>query len=266
MNITENPFHFLREILKEQIFEWVDIPVVAVVILVEVILSADNMMIIGLLIKKLPRFQRFTAVWVGIMGSVVLRIIAILFASYLIRFYFFQGIGGLYLMYLAAYELFSDKNPLVQTYQDKNLWKTIAYIIALDLVFSIDSILAAFAVVGISPLDGDTSPKLWIVIAGASAGILLLRSFTTKVIQLLEQKPILENYTLIFVIWIGFRLVVESIFSSLQIDFAIDVTAFRELVKWIFWSITLLFFLYAFFEITKKRGVLPKNKHSSKNP
>jgi predicted tellurium resistance membrane protein TerC len=125
------------------------------------------MMIIGLLIKKLPRFQRFTAVWVGIMGSVVLRIIAILFASYLIRFYFFQGIGGLYLMYLAAYELFSDKNPLVQTYQDKNLWKTIAYIIALDLVFSIDSILAAFAVVGISPLDGDTSPKLWIVIAGA---------------------------------------------------------------------------------------------------
>jgi predicted tellurium resistance membrane protein TerC len=83
---------------------------------------------------------------------------------------------------------------------------------------------------------------------------------------LLEQKPILENYTLIFVIWIGFRLVVESIFSSLQIDFGIDVTAFRELVKWIFWSITLLFFLYAFFEITKKRGVLPKNKHSSKNP
>ena len=88
---------------------------------------------------------------------------------------------------------------------------------------------------------------------GASAGILLLRSFTVQVIRLLEKKPILENYTLIFVAWIGLRLFIEACLSSLQIDFGISVLEIRELVKWIFWSITLLFFIYAFFEIFRNK-------------
>lgn len=250
---THSQFAFLDELLKDQVFNLIDIPILLVVILVEILFSADNMFFLGVFIKKLPKIQRLTAIWVGIFGSIILRVVAILFASYLIRFYYFQGIGGLYLMYIAAHELFSNKSPFDDPPKNKTLFKIVLYILLLDLVFSVDSILAAFAVVGISPLDGDSSPKLWIVVLGASFGILLLRSFTTQVINWLERKPILENYTLIFVAWIGLRLFIEALLSSLQIDFGIAVLPYRELVKWIFWSITLLFFTYAFFEILKNK-------------
>ncbi|NDD99105.1 hypothetical protein EB008_02275 [bacterium] len=253
MNTMGYPLEFLDVVLKDQVFELIDIPILLVVLLVEVLFSADNMLVLGILIKKLPKIHRSLAIWLGIIGSIILRVIAILLASYLIRFYYFQGIGGLYLIYIAFYELFSKKNPFEEPALHMSLWKTVLSILLLDLVFSIDSILAAFAVVGISPLDGDTSPKLWIVVVGASAGILLLRSFTVQVIRLLEKKPILENYTLIFVAWIGLRLFIEACLSSLQIDFGISVLEIRELVKWIFWSITLLFFIYAFFEIFRNK-------------
>ncbi len=253
MDKLDFPLNFLDVLLKDQVFELIDIPILLVVLLVEVLFSADNMLVLGILIKKLPKIHRSLAIWLGIIGSIVLRVIAILLASYLIRFYYFQGIGGLYLMYVAFYELFSKKNPFEEPAGHMGLFKTILSILLLDLVFSIDSILAAFAVVGISPLDGDNSPKLWIVVVGASAGILLLRSFTIQLIRLLESKPILQNYTLIFVAWIGFRLFVEAFLSSLQIDFGLPVLAFRELVKWIFWSVTLLFFIYAFFEVFKNK-------------
>jgi YkoY family integral membrane protein len=246
-------FRYLDHLFETQSFDWFDTLILAVVILIEILLSADNMLIIALLIKKLNRFQRASAIWIGLMGSVVLRIVAIIMASYLIRFYYFQGIGGAYLMYLAGQELLYHKSPITEPPKTHSLSQIILYIIFLDLLFSVDSILAAFAIVGISPLEGDTSPKLWIVIVGASFGIILLRSFTSNVIRWLEEKPILEKFTLIFVIWIGFRLVVESVLSSLQLDFGFDMNMTRELVKWIFWAITLVFFIYAFGEILKDK-------------
>lgn len=246
-------YRYLDHLIKSQSFDWFDSLILFVVILIEILLSADNMLIIALLIKKLKRFQRASAIWIGLMGSVVLRIVAIVMASYLIRFYYFQGLGGAYLIYLAGQELLYHKSPITEPPKTHSLSRIILYIIFLDLLFSVDSILAAFAIVGISPLEGDTSPKLWIVIVGASIGIILLRSFTSNVIRWLEEKPILEKFTLIFVIWIGFRLVVESVLSSLQLDFGFDMTTTRQVVKWIFWAITLVFFIYASGEIFKDK-------------
>ena len=251
-------FNFFRTLFQDQTFVWVDVPILIVVIFVEILLSADNMLIIGILIKQLPKWQRSTAIWTGILGSVILRTIAILFASYLIRFYYFQGIGGLYLMYLAGYELTSHKSPITHPQKKTGLVKMILYILALDLVFSVDSILAAFAVVGISPLDGDSSPKLWIVVVGASCGIVLLRSFTSEVIVWLEKKPFLEKFTLLFVFWIGLRLLIDAGFSAMQIDFGINVLTMRELFKWIFWAITLLFFIYAGIEVFRNKKSSPE--------
>jgi YkoY family integral membrane protein len=245
-----------KQFLASQTFERFDLLILAVVVLTEILLSADNILIMGVAIKKLPLHRRDQMIWAGVVVSVVLRIVAILLASYLIRYYLFQGVGGLYLMYLAAKQL-KEHNTLTHPHlTDHSFLRILMYIILVDLLFSIDSILTAFAIVGISPVDGEESPKLWIVLVGASLGICVLRSTLSKIIYWLERKPILEKFTLIFVLWIGLRLLIESVLSSLKIDFDFDVTLAREMVKWIFWSVTLLFFTYAGLELvrdTKKK-------------
>ncbi|MFZ4772525.1 MAG: TerC family protein [Chlamydiia bacterium] len=247
----------MENFLHDQTFQWFDLLVLFVVIITEILFSADNMLILGLIIKKVPKHQHSLVIWIGLLGSVVLRMLAIFLVAYLIHLTLFQALGGIYLIYLALNELLSKKKSLTQAPITHSLLKAICYILFIDLIFSLDSILAAFAIVGISPIEGDASPKLWIVVLGASFGILILRAAISRIIIWLERKPILERLTLIFVFWIGLRLTVESILSTLQLDFGYDMLALHKLVKWMFWAISLLFFLYAGIELTRKPKKIP---------
>ena len=66
-------------------------------VFLEGLLSADNALVLALMVRHLPRReQRRVLVW-GIWGAVGFRIVAVLLSAYLIRFWFFKVLGGLYL-------------------------------------------------------------------------------------------------------------------------------------------------------------------------
>jgi predicted tellurium resistance membrane protein TerC len=91
-----------------QQFEWADLAIIGLLVLLEGVLSIDNALVLGLLAKRLPKHLRGKALSYGIIGAFVFRAIAVLTAAYLLRWTFVKFIGGAYLVYIAVKHLFFE--------------------------------------------------------------------------------------------------------------------------------------------------------------
>ena len=60
-----------------QTFETHDIAIIALLIVLEGVLSIDNALVLGLLARKLPKSQQRRALTYGLVGAFVFRVIAI---------------------------------------------------------------------------------------------------------------------------------------------------------------------------------------------
>ena len=58
--------------------------VVALLVVLEGLLSIDNALVLGLLAKRLPKHEQAKALWYGLVGAFVFRVIAVLLASLLL--------------------------------------------------------------------------------------------------------------------------------------------------------------------------------------
>lgn len=91
-----------------QRFEVADLLSVAVLVILEGVLSIDNALVLGLLAKRLPRQEQSRALFYGLVGAFVFRILAVLTASFLLRWTIAKFLGGGYLVYIAVKHLFFE--------------------------------------------------------------------------------------------------------------------------------------------------------------
>jgi YkoY family integral membrane protein len=98
--------------LFTQRIEAADVGVIAVLIVLEGVLSIDNALVLGLLAKRLPKHQQKKALTYGLVGAFVFRLIAIFTATLLLKLPVMKLLGGVYLIYVAAkHFLFEFKDP-----------------------------------------------------------------------------------------------------------------------------------------------------------
>ena len=83
-----------------RMFEWGDLFTVGVLIVLEGLLSADNAMVMAVMVLGLPAKQHQKALQYGLIGAFVFRFLTTLVAFWLIRLAFAKVIGGVYLLYL----------------------------------------------------------------------------------------------------------------------------------------------------------------------
>ena len=70
------------------------------IIFIDIILAADNAIIIGLIASSfVPKNRKQIILW-GVAGALVFKIIFALFATYLFQFYFIKILGGLLLVWI----------------------------------------------------------------------------------------------------------------------------------------------------------------------
>ena len=74
--------------------------IVGNLVIIESLLSVDNAAVLATMVGDLPRDERKKALRYGIFGAYIFRGVCIVFASYLIEFWFLKPLGGLYLLYL----------------------------------------------------------------------------------------------------------------------------------------------------------------------
>jgi YkoY family integral membrane protein len=208
-----------------------DFLVVGTLVVLEGLLSADNALVLALLVKHLPDKEQKRALLYGLIGAFVLRGTAIYFARYLMNLWWMCGVGALYLMGLAIRHFFLHSRPKEDEDAEKKaaglgFWPTVVQVELTDLIFAIDSILVAVAMV-------HKPDKIWVIYAGGFMGILLLRLAASFFIKLITKYPALDHLAYGLVGWAGIKL------ASASADIFAESKGLHEphyLPTWAFWT------------------------------
>ena len=220
-----------------------------VLIGLEGILSADNALVLAVIAKNLPEEQKKRAIDYGIVMAFVFRFAAIFLISFLAGVWQVQAVGAAYLIYLGAknvYDTFfsskhsKDKDKTKEEYA--NFWPTVAKIGSADIVFAIDSILAAVALaISLSPtplpqFGGMDGGQFIIIVAGTVAGLVLIKFAATWFVKLLDVRPGLETTAYLIVAWVGIKLAIITLAHE---EIAVLPHSFPHSTGWtiIFWSV-----------------------------
>ncbi len=115
------------------------------IVVVNLVLSGDNAVVIGMAAHKLHGRQRMLAILFGGMAAVVLRLVFTLIAAMLMKVPALQLIGGLLLVWI-AYRLLKQEVGGEETHRAaESLWQAMWIITVADVVMSLDNILAIAA-------------------------------------------------------------------------------------------------------------------------
>jgi len=189
---------------------------VLTLVFLEGLLSADNALVLAVMVRHLPRAQQKKALRYGIWGAFLFRFIAVVLATTILDYWQFEVIGGVYLLYLAVAHLAfgeHDPDPEAKARPGRGFWGTVIGVELADIAFSIDSILAAVALADEMPIHlhdvtfGPFSVKDWTIYAGGVLGIVAMRYVAGSFLVLLDRFRGLAAGAYILVGWIGVKLI-----------------------------------------------------------
>jgi YkoY family integral membrane protein len=214
-----------------------DFLTIGLLVLLEGLLSADNALVLAILVLGLPRKDQRKALRYGILGAFLFRILAVLLAVHLIQISWVKLIGAMYLLYLAASHFLAaggaearrQVKPATAWLGLPPFWATVAKVELTDVVFAVDSILVAVAM----------SPKTWVVITGGILGIITMRMVIGKLLALVRRYPALVDGAFIIIAWVGVKLMLEY-FSTIGL---IHI----EINKWFSFTLIVAIFLISYF-------------------
>ncbi len=110
--------------------------------LIDLALSGDNAIVIGMAVATLPKNRRNLAIIIGGGLAIALRISLTAVASYILLIPFLSAIGGLALIWVVYKLLRLDDGSEDQTKSANNFKQAIGLIIAADFMMSVDNVLA----------------------------------------------------------------------------------------------------------------------------
>jgi len=223
-----------------------DLVTIALLVALEGLLSADNAMVLAVLVLGLPKRQQRKALRYGIVGAFAFRGLATLLAVYLIRLGWVKLLGAGYLLYL-VYRHFGAGDsaeerrtpPKPQPWLGLSaFWATVVKVELTDIVFAIDSILVAVAM----------SPKTWVILAGGALGIVMMRLVIGQLLVLVERYPPLVDGAFVIIAWVAAKLLVEYLHAQGYVAL--------EIPKWLSLGLIVVIFLIAlgYSFVAEKRG------------
>lgn len=176
--------------------------IIVTLVVLEGLLSADNALVMAILVRPLPKHQQKRALMYGVFGAFAFRFLMLLTAVWIIKLWYLRAAGAAYLAYLTFQHFrhrFAGKKHDFEL-KPASFWKTVVLVNLADAAFAIDSVLVA---VGLSD-------KLWIVFTGVALGIVAVRVAAGGFIKVIERWPGLEDVAYLLVGWISIKLFIES--------------------------------------------------------
>lgn len=202
----------------------------------EIVLGIDNIVFLSILSGKLPPHQQPKARIVGLSLAMIMRIMLLFSISLLmqlseplfqINFSWISGsislksiiifTGGLFLLYKSVSEIHhkidhSQTKPISptnnQSIKHTAFWSVIVQIIALDIVFSIDSVLTAVGLV--STREFGSEGAMAIMVAAVIVSVIIMMVSSTPVSNFVNRHPTIQILGLSFLILIGVMLMAEA--------------------------------------------------------
>jgi len=225
-----------------------DFLTIALLVLLEGLLSADNALVLAILVLGLPREHQQKALRYGILGAFFFRILATLLAIHLLALTWVKLIGALYLLYLSYQHFFGGHGgsaeerraikPAVPWLGLSAFWATVVKVELTDIVFAVDSILVAVAM----------SNKTWVIITGGVLGIVTMRMVIGQLLTIVRRYPALVDGAFIIIAWVGLKLLIEYLHSIEVVHFGVN--------KWVSFGLIIAIFAVSYW-YARKHGPAP---------
>lgn len=213
--IVDSPYHQGIEALL----------LLVILVTLEAVLSADNAIALAAIAQGLQdsKLQR-QALNIGLLVAYVLRMLLILTATWVTRYWQFEVLGAAYLLWLVWQYFTSRKNEEGEKHGPRfeNLWQAIPMIAFTDLAFSLDSVTTAIAV----------SKDTWLVLTGATIGIIALRFMAGLFIRWLDEFVHLADAGYVAIAVVGFRLLARAINDELVPPEWLMITTIALIFLW----------------------------------
>ncbi len=170
------------------------------IVLIDLVLSGDNAVVIGMAVRGLPNPRRRQAILVGTVGAVGLRVTFTILAAILLAVPYLRAIGGAVLFWIAAKLLRPEEGDSVDR-SASGFWQAVALIILADITLSLDNVLAVAAA---------SEGHLGLLAFGLALSIPILMLGAGLVAGVLERWPWLNVLGALVIVWAGARLLVHD--------------------------------------------------------
>ena len=206
----------------------------------EIVLGIDNIVFISILIDRLPAAQRPGAYRIGLALAMIMRILLLLSLSWIMGLTeplvtlplagelsgrdLVLIVGGLFLVAKSTHEIHGklegdegEKSArLAASYR-----AVLAQIVALDIVFSLDSVITAVGMV----------QQVAIMIAAVVAAVLVMMAFARAIGEFVTRRPTIKMLALAFLLAIGVMLMADGFGHHVPKGYLYFAMAFSLLVE-----------------------------------
>ena len=178
------------------------------IIFIDIILAADNAIIIGLIAANfVPKYRKQIILW-GVAGALVFKVIFAIFATYLFEFYFIKILGGLLLIWIVndlRKDLVEMKNkvkaPTKKT-KSPSYIQSIYKVLFADITISFDNVIGVV---------GAAKGYFGFMIFGLILSVVLTGALATYMANYIQKHIWIAYVGLIFILIVGLQLIIGGL-------------------------------------------------------
>lgn len=206
----------------------------------EIVLGIDNIIFISILSGKLPVAQQPRARRLGLLGAFVTRVGLLLSITWVMSLqavlftavgHGFSGrdlillLGGLFLIGKATLEIHhkleGEDESQTSTKPATSLWMTVAQIMVIDIVFSLDSVITAVGM----------ASEVSIMITANVIALGIMLGAAAPISAFVDKHPTIKMLALSFLVLIGTNLVADGFGQHIPKGYTYTAMAFSVLVE-----------------------------------
>ena len=177
------------------------------IIFIDIILAADNAIIIGLIAANfVPKNRRKIILW-GVAGALVFKVIFALFATYLFKFYFIKIIGGLLLIWIVndlrkdLFEIKKVKSPTKKS-KEPSYIQSVYKVLFADITISFDNVIGVV---------GASKGHFGFMIFGLVLSVILTGAMATYLANYIQKHLWIAYVGLGFILIVALQLVIGGL-------------------------------------------------------
>ncbi len=204
----KNPnIHLLSNNSMEQSLFFEQSLILLQIIFIDIILAADNAIIIGLIAANfVPKHRRQIILW-GVAGALIFKVIFAIFATYLFKFYFIKILGGLLLIWI-VYDLRKDLFEIKKVKSPTKVSKEPSYIQSVYKVLFADITISFDNVIGVV---GASKGYFGFMIFGLVLSVILTGALATYLANYIQKHLWIAYVGLVFILLVAIQLIIGGL-------------------------------------------------------
>ncbi len=177
------------------------------IIFIDIILAADNAIIIGLIAANFVPKNRKKIIFWGVAGALIFKVLFAIFATYLFQFYWIKIIGGLLLIWIVndlrkdLFEIKKIKSPKKQS-KEPSYVQSIYKVLFADITISFDNVIGVV---------GASKGNFGFMIFGLVLSVVLTGALATYLANYVQRHLWIVYIGLGFILLVALQLVIGGL-------------------------------------------------------